>query len=72
MDNLKFENMNLMPEILSAVSDMGFEEATPIQSQSIEIIRSGRDASRRRSRSSQRYSKRARAAIPEIFCANSQ
>jgi ATP-dependent RNA helicase DeaD len=35
--------MNLSQEALHAISDMGFEEATPIQSQSIEIIMSGRD-----------------------------
>ncbi|MDR1540065.1 MAG: DEAD/DEAH box helicase [Clostridiales bacterium] len=43
MNYLKFEEMNLSPETLHAISDMGFEEATPIQSQSIEIIMSGRD-----------------------------
>jgi ATP-dependent RNA helicase DeaD len=35
--------MNLSRETLNAISDMGFEEATPIQSQSISIIMSGRD-----------------------------
>jgi ATP-dependent RNA helicase DeaD len=35
--------MNLSREALKAISDMGFEEATPIQSQSISIIMSGRD-----------------------------
>ena len=43
MENLKFENMNLSPEICRAVLDMGFEEATPIQSQAISIIMAGRD-----------------------------
>lgn len=43
MSELLFEEMNLMPEILKAVLDMGFEEATPIQAQSIEVIRSGKD-----------------------------
>ncbi|GHU56069.1 RNA helicase [Clostridia bacterium] len=40
---LKFEEMPLSDEIIRAVADMGFEEATPIQAQSIEIIMSGRD-----------------------------
>ncbi|MCQ4726208.1 DEAD/DEAH box helicase [Anaerotignum faecicola] len=43
MENLKFEDMNLLPGTLKAVLDMGFEEATPIQSQAIPIIMSGRD-----------------------------
>jgi len=43
MSNLTFEEMNLSPEILHAIEDMGFEEATPIQSQSIKKIISGKD-----------------------------
>ena len=43
MENLKFEEMDLSPEICAAVKDMGFEEATPIQSQAISIIKSGKD-----------------------------
>jgi len=43
MEPMKFEEMNLSPEILRAVYDMGFEEATPIQSRSIDVILSGRD-----------------------------
>jgi ATP-dependent RNA helicase DeaD len=35
--------MSLSPEIIRAVADMGFEEATPIQAQSIEVIMSGCD-----------------------------
>jgi ATP-dependent RNA helicase DeaD len=43
MDYLKFEDMNLSPKSLKAISDMGFEEATPIQSQCISVIMEGRD-----------------------------
>lgn len=43
MENLKFEDMNLSSEICRAVLDMGFEEATPIQSQAISMIMQGRD-----------------------------
>lgn len=43
MSNLAFEEMNLSPEIIHAVKDMGFEEATPIQSQAIEKIMTGKD-----------------------------
>lgn len=43
MGNLKFEEMNLSPEICKAVHDMGFEEATPIQSESISKVMSGKD-----------------------------
>lgn len=43
MENLKFEELNLSSEICKAVQDMGFEEATPIQSQTIKLIMSGKD-----------------------------
>ena len=43
MENLRFEDMNLSKEICQAVLDMGFEEATPIQSQAIGAIMEGRD-----------------------------
>ena len=43
METLKFEELNLSPEMLRAIHDMGFEEATPIQSQSIEVIKAGKD-----------------------------
>ena len=39
----KFEDLDISAEILRAIHDMGFEEATPIQSQSISIVKSGRD-----------------------------
>ena len=35
MENLLFKNLNVSKEILDALEKMGFEEATPIQSQSI-------------------------------------
>jgi len=43
MEYSRFEDMNLSTETLKAISDMGFEGATPIQSQSISVILSGRD-----------------------------
>jgi len=43
MINLKFEEMNLSKATLRAIKDLGYKEATPIQSQSIELIMSGRD-----------------------------
>jgi len=43
MENLKFEEMNISTEILKAVQDMGFEETTPIQTQTINKIISGFD-----------------------------
>ena len=43
MEHLRFEDMNLSKEICQAVLDMGFEEATPIQSQAISIIMEGKD-----------------------------
>lgn len=38
-----FEELELDPRILRAVKEMGFEEATPIQAQSIPVVMSGRD-----------------------------
>ena len=43
MNNLKFEELNLSKELLKAISDMGFEQTTPIQSKSIPEIISGKD-----------------------------
>lgn len=43
METIKFEQMNLSAPIMRAVSDMGFEEASPIQSQAIPIAMTGVD-----------------------------
>ncbi len=43
MYTVKFKELDLSNEIMKAVEDMGFEEATPIQSQSIPIIMQGKD-----------------------------
>lgn len=43
MSNLRFEEMNLSEEMVKAVRDMGFEEATPIQSQAISKVMAGKD-----------------------------
>ncbi len=43
MEKLRFEDLNLSKEIQKAVMEMGFEEATPIQSQSIPYLLEGRD-----------------------------
>lgn len=43
METLKFEELNLSKEVTKAVADLGFEEATPIQSQSIPFLLAGRD-----------------------------
>ncbi|MCX8128808.1 MAG: DEAD/DEAH box helicase [Clostridia bacterium] len=43
MENLIFKDLNLSEEIQKALSDMGFEEATPIQSKSIPHILDGVD-----------------------------
>ena len=45
MDNLKvkFEDLNLSKEVLKAISDMGYTETSPIQSQAIPFIMQGRD-----------------------------
>ncbi len=43
MENLIFENLNLSEETQRALNEMGFEEATPIQSMAIPKILSGED-----------------------------
>jgi ATP-dependent RNA helicase DeaD len=43
MENLSFKDINLSNELQKAIIDMGFEEATPIQSQSITHILDGKD-----------------------------
>lgn len=43
MENLIFKDLNLSKEIQKAIDDMGFEEATPIQSQAIPHIIEGKD-----------------------------
>ncbi|MCL1971471.1 MAG: DEAD/DEAH box helicase [Endomicrobia bacterium] len=43
MKTLKFEELNLSNEILKAVGDLGFEEATPIQSLAIPVMMAGGD-----------------------------
>ncbi|HSA06203.1 MAG TPA: DEAD/DEAH box helicase [Candidatus Gastranaerophilales bacterium] len=43
MNKLKFDQLSLSNEILQAVSDMGFEEASPIQSEAIPLLMSKND-----------------------------
>ncbi len=43
MEIMRFEEMEIYPEIVRAVEDMGFEEATPIQAQAIPVMMSGVD-----------------------------
>ena len=43
MENLVFKDLNLSSEILRAIEEMGFEEATPIQSQAIPPVLEGKD-----------------------------
>jgi hypothetical protein len=43
MENLAFKDLDLSKEIQKAISEMGFEEATPIQSQAIPHVLKGED-----------------------------
>jgi ATP-dependent RNA helicase DeaD len=43
MEETRFEELELLPEIIKAVKNMGFEEASPIQAKAIPVIRSGKD-----------------------------
>ena len=48
METVKFEELGLYPQLLRAIKEMGFEEATPIQSQAIPVVMSGVDTDRNR------------------------
>jgi ATP-dependent RNA helicase DeaD len=43
LNTLKFDELNLTKELTKAIADLGFEEATPIQSQSIPLLIEGKD-----------------------------
>lgn len=43
METIRFDELELYPQILRGIQEMGFEEATPIQSQAIPIVMSGAD-----------------------------
>ena len=43
METVRFEELGLSPEILKAIEEMGFEEATPIQTQGIPLMLEGED-----------------------------
>ncbi len=43
MEKIRFEEMNLYPQILRAIEEMGFEEATPIQERAIPVVMEGGD-----------------------------
>ena len=43
MTNLRFDELSLSPEMQRAIADMGFEEASPIQTEAIPVIMEGRD-----------------------------
>ncbi len=40
---VRFDEMELQAPILRAITDMGFEEMTPIQAQAIPVVLSGKD-----------------------------
>jgi len=43
MNTLNFSDLGLSPEILKAVADLGFEQASPIQSAAIPVLMEGHD-----------------------------
>ena len=43
MEEVRFEELGIGPEIMRAVKKMGFEEASPIQAKAIPVMMSGRD-----------------------------
>ena len=40
---VRFDELNLSPEVLRAITDMGYEEASPIQSAAIPVLLAGKD-----------------------------
>ena len=47
METVRFDELDLYPQVLRAIKEMGFEEATPIQSQAIPVVMSGVDGTDR-------------------------
>ena len=43
METVKFEELGLYPQLLRAIKEMGFEEATPIQAKAIPEVMTGQD-----------------------------
>ena len=43
METVRFEDLDLMPQIQRAVKEMGFEEASAIQAKAIPVVMSGCD-----------------------------
>ncbi|RAU83133.1 DEAD/DEAH box helicase [Pontibacter arcticus] len=43
MSKIRFDELSLSPEVQRAIADMGFEEASPIQTQAIPVVLEGRD-----------------------------
>lgn len=43
METIRFDELGLSEQIIKAVTEMGFEEATPIQSKAIPVVMSGKD-----------------------------
>ncbi len=43
METVRFDQLDLYPQVSACYKEMGFEEATPIQSQSIPVVMSGVD-----------------------------
>ena len=54
METVRFDELDLYPQVLRAIAEMGFEEATPIQSQAIPVVMSGVDVIDRHRRERER------------------
>ena len=69
MNTLNFADLGLSPEILKAVADLGFEQASPIQSAAIPILMEGHDVV---GQSQTGSGKTAAFAIPAIEICSTQ
>ena len=69
MNTLNFSDLGLSPEILKAVADLGFEQASPIQSAAIPVLMEGHDVV---GQSQTGSGKTAAFAIPAIEICSTQ
>lgn len=69
MSNHPFSELNLSPAIATAVAEMGFTSATPIQAEAIPVIRTGADVL---ARSQTGTGKTVAFGIPAVECVDPQ
>jgi ATP-dependent RNA helicase DeaD len=69
MNKMNFSQLSLSPELLSAVTEMGFTETTEVQAEAIPVIRTGVDVL---ARSQTGTGKTVAYGIPAVECVNAE